>query len=166
MEYDSHSDKAIFAALEMRKSLVLLNKARVKKGLQTFSHGIGIHTGEVLAGNGGSEDRLSYTLIGDTVNLASRIQELTKEFLCDILVSEETVKRLENAFQILPLICRGGLVVPPLHRRREVWVVRRVVGPAVPSPAPPASHPSASAHSPAPAHPPRARVRVSWHSIA
>ena len=95
-----HADKAILAALEMRKRLEELNNNRVKAGKTPFSHGIGIHTGMVLAGNTGSEDRLSYALIGDTVNLASRIEQLTKPFRCDILVSEETVKRLENGFQM------------------------------------------------------------------
>jgi adenylate cyclase len=98
--YEGHVDNAVLAALEMRKSLEELNRVRAKEGKEPFRHGIGIHTGEVLAGNTGSEDRLSYTLIGDTVNLASRIQELTKEFQCDILVSEEAVKMLENGFDM------------------------------------------------------------------
>lgn len=98
--YADHADKAILAALEMRKRLEELNKTRMKAGKTPFSHGIGIHTGIVLAGNTGSEDRLSYALIGDTVNLASRIEQLTKPLGCDILVSEETAKRLENAFQM------------------------------------------------------------------
>ena len=98
--YTGHADKAILAALEMRKSLQELNKRRMKEGKIPFSHGIGIHTGMVLAGNTGSEDRLSYALIGDTVNLASRIEQLTKALYCDILVSEETAKRLEMAFRM------------------------------------------------------------------
>ena len=98
--YVDHADKAILAALEMRKRLEELNSSRMKEGKTPFSHGIGIHTGMVLAGNTGSEDRLSYALIGDTVNLASRIEQLTKALRCDILVSEETVKRLENTFQM------------------------------------------------------------------
>jgi class 3 adenylate cyclase len=98
--YSDHADKAVLAALEMRKRLEELNSLRKKEGKGPFRHGIGIHTGIVLAGNTGSQDRLSYALIGDTVNLASRIEQLTKAFRCDILVGEETVKRLENAFRM------------------------------------------------------------------
>jgi class 3 adenylate cyclase len=98
--YDDHADKAVLAALEMRKRLEELNSRRMKQGKTPFRHGIGIHTGMVLAGNTGSEDRLSYALIGDTVNLASRIEQMTKVFHCDILVSGETAKRVENAFQM------------------------------------------------------------------
>jgi class 3 adenylate cyclase len=98
--YAGHADKAILAALEMRKRLEELNNTRMKAGKTPFSHGIGIHTGMVLAGNTGSEDRLSYALIGDTVNLASRIEQLTKALDCDILVSEETAKRLGNVFKM------------------------------------------------------------------
>ena len=98
--YADHADKAVLAALEMRKRLEELNSRRKKEGKAPFRHGIGIHTGIVLAGNTGSQDRLSYALIGDTVNLASRIEQLTKAFRCDILVGEETVKRLELSFQM------------------------------------------------------------------
>jgi class 3 adenylate cyclase len=98
--YSDHADKAVLAALEMRKRLEELNSLRKKEGKGPFRHGICIHTGIVLAGNTGSQDRLSYALIGDTVNLASRIEQLTKAFRCDILVGEETVKRLENAFRM------------------------------------------------------------------
>ncbi len=93
-----HADKAVLAAFEMKKNLEDLNILRQKEGKPPFRHGIGICTGMVLAGNTGSEDRLSYTLIGDTVNLASKIQELTKTFHCDILVSLETVKRLNHSY--------------------------------------------------------------------
>ncbi|NNG07408.1 MAG: HAMP domain-containing protein [Desulfobacteraceae bacterium] len=100
LSYEDHADRAVLAAFEMRKSLEALNGIRIKQGKTPFSHGIGIHTGLVLAGNTGSEDRLSYALIGDTVNLASRIEQLTKVFRCDILVSEETAKRLESSIQM------------------------------------------------------------------
>ena len=95
-----HAQKAVEAALAMRESLKAFNAERQAAGLVPFRHGIGIHTGEVLAGNTGSENRLSYALIGDTVNLASRIQDLTKDAACDILVSEKTVQHLGKRFEI------------------------------------------------------------------
>jgi len=98
--YEDHAQKAIMAALDMRARLEELNRIRTAEGLTPFRHGIGIHTGEVLAGNTGSEDRLSYTLIGNTVNLTSRIEGLTKTFKCDILASEETVKGLTGSFNL------------------------------------------------------------------
>ncbi len=94
MQCDDHADKAVQAALEMRKTLEELNTNRAKKGKIPFRHGIGIHTGEVLAGNTGSEDQPSYALIGDTVNLASRLQGLNKEFRTEIIFSESTRSRL------------------------------------------------------------------------
>lgn len=96
LAYAGHADKALLAALEMRKCLEALNEDRTRTAKLPFRHGIGIHTGSVLVGNTGSEDRLSYALVGNTVNVASRIQELTREFNCDILINEETVLRLEN----------------------------------------------------------------------
>ena len=95
-----HADRALLAALEMRKSLQHLNRVRKKAGKIPFRHGIGIHSGRVLAGNTGSEDRLSYALIGNTVNLASRISDLTKVFHCDILISGDAVQRLRNTYKL------------------------------------------------------------------
>ena len=100
LKCEGHPDQAVKAALEMRKALEGLNELRVTRGKPPFAHGIGICTGEVLAGNTGSEDRLSYSLIGNTVNLASRMQNLTKSLHCDILISEETVKRLQEPFNL------------------------------------------------------------------
>ncbi len=97
---DSHADDALRAALAMRNGLAELNRARSTNGLRPFRHGIGIHTGMVLAGNTGSEDQLSYALIGDTVNLASRIQDLTKSIKWDIVVGEETVRNLKGSFEL------------------------------------------------------------------
>ena len=101
LPYAGHADNAIAAAIEMRKNLESLNTERLKMGKVPFRHGIGIHTGEVLAGNTGSTDRLSYALIGSAVNLASRIEQLTKTIRTDILISEQTVKRLTSS---IPLI--------------------------------------------------------------
>ena len=98
--YPDHADRAVSAALDMHRELAEFNRRRMAQGKVPFGHGIGVHTGEVLAGNTGSSEQLSYTLIGDAVNLGSRIQELTRKLGADILVSEETVKLLKNPFRL------------------------------------------------------------------
>ena len=98
VSYDDHTDMAVEAALEMRRRLILLNQNLEKQGFSPFQHGIGIHTGAVLAGNIGSKDRISYALVGDTVNLASRIGGLTKEFSCDVILSQTTHDLLTGTF--------------------------------------------------------------------
>ena len=100
LHQENHAERAVLAALEMRKCLDTLNQEREGEKKPLFKHGVGIHTGTVLAGNTGSEQRLSYALIGDTVNLASRIEKLTKDFDCDILISEETANALQHAFPL------------------------------------------------------------------
>jgi len=85
-----HALAAVTAAMEMRERLDLLNRERGARGEEPVRHGIGIHTGEVLAGSVGSPDRLVYAMVGDTVNAASRIQGLNKQFGTDILISEAT----------------------------------------------------------------------------
>ena len=98
VSYDDHPDTAVEAALEMRRRTLLLNENLREQGFNPLSHGIGIHTGAVLAGNIGSKDRASYTLIGDAMNLTSRIEGLTKEFLCDIILSQTTYNLLTGNF--------------------------------------------------------------------
>ena len=85
-----HPRLAVQAALAMRKQLGEYNALLSQQGYVPLKHGIGIHTGPVVAANIGSPDRLSYALVGDTVNLASRIQGLNKDFGTDILVSAVT----------------------------------------------------------------------------
>ena len=73
LSLENHAAKAVQAALEMRARLDAVNDRLKKQGHAALRHGIGIHTGQVVAANIGSPDRLSYALVGDTVNLASRI---------------------------------------------------------------------------------------------
>ncbi|HXL46942.1 MAG TPA: adenylate/guanylate cyclase domain-containing protein [Candidatus Binatia bacterium] len=101
--YPAHAEMAVRAALEMRRRLGAWNAERVRTGKAPLRHGIGIHTGSVLAGNIGSAERHSYALVGDPVNLASRIQSLNKEFGSDILVSGATRLHLDGRFDLVEL---------------------------------------------------------------
>ena len=96
---EDHADEAVRAALDMRRALDDLNRERDFWGKPDMFHGIGIHSGSVLSGNSGSEEQSSYALIGDTVNIASRIQGLTKDIDCDILMSRETLSQLHTTYQ-------------------------------------------------------------------
>lgn len=101
--FPAHAELAVRAALDMRRRLAAWNAARAQAGKIPLRHGIGIHTGSVLAGNIGSAERHSYALVGDPVNLASRIQSLTKEFGADILVSGDTRRQLDGRFDLVQL---------------------------------------------------------------
>ncbi|MEH0018666.1 MAG: adenylate/guanylate cyclase domain-containing protein [Desulfobacter sp.] len=100
---DGHEADAVKTALGMRGRLDTLNQRFAEQGFPPISHGVGIHTGPVLAANIGSTYRSAYSLIGDTVNMASRIQGLTKAFKTDILVSEAVRKRLKGQYAFAPM---------------------------------------------------------------
>lgn len=91
---DNHPDKAVAAAVAMRGALARMNADLLGQGMDAVAHGIGIHTGIVLAGDVGSETRKVYAMVGDTVNTASRLQVLNKRCGTDILISRSTVERL------------------------------------------------------------------------
>lgn len=89
-----HPSNAFLTALDMEKRLKCLNRRFGLEGRPRLSHGIGIHTGQVLAANIGSPERLSYLLVGDAVNLASRLQTLTRELDTRIILSATTASLL------------------------------------------------------------------------
>ncbi len=87
----------------MRKALSTLNERLVARGVTSIKTGIGIHTGEVVAGNIGSEKRMEYTVIGDTVNLASRLESATKELGVPVLISEDTYELVKQHIDTRPV---------------------------------------------------------------
>ncbi len=98
LDVGEHAAKAAAAALRMREALEVLNREGTL-GLppgQQVRIGIGIHTGLACVGNVGTLRRLNYSAVGDTVNTASRIESACKDFATDILLSEETARRVRH----------------------------------------------------------------------
>ena len=90
LDQPDHAKRACQAALGMVKELSRLRQSWAERGLPQLDIGIGINSGPMVVGNMGSRDRLAYTVIGDTVNVASRLQSLNKELGTRVLVAEAT----------------------------------------------------------------------------
>ncbi len=95
---------AVACALAMEEKLNRLNAGWEEEGLPTAKMRVGVFTGPLVAGSLGGSDRLEYTVIGDTVNTASRLEsfdkDLAPESVCRILIGEATLKRLDNRFHV------------------------------------------------------------------
>jgi adenylate cyclase len=114
--------QAVKAALEMQARLAKINENFRARGLPEIRTGIGLHSGQVVAGNMGHVERMEYTVIGDAVNLASRLESMTKELKCDVILSEDLYKQVE-----------ADIVAEPLQRikvkgREQDVMVYRLVG--------------------------------------
>lgn len=102
-EHPEHARQAVRTAIEFQEHTRALSaKWRARAGVELFN-GVGIHTGEAVVGTLGSRQRLEYTAIGDTVNLAARLETLTKDFEFPIIVSESTFDLLKDEFSARPL---------------------------------------------------------------
>jgi adenylate cyclase len=93
---EDHHQKAVAAAIQMKKKLRQFNQENRGGHFPPFHIGIGIHTGEVILGNIGSTKKLDYTVIGDSVNLTSRLEGLTKTYQCEVIVSHDTYVHVKD----------------------------------------------------------------------
>ena len=91
------------ATLEMRSELISLNNKRKARGDFPIIIGCGVNTGPILSGQIGSPERLEYTVIGDTVNLASRVEALSKPFAVDIVITENTYQQVKRKYNVVEM---------------------------------------------------------------
>ncbi|HEY8171978.1 MAG TPA: adenylate/guanylate cyclase domain-containing protein, partial [Dehalococcoidia bacterium] len=108
LDDEEHAEHAVQTALAMIKTLREMNLEWARHGKPQLDIGIGINTGDMIAGNVGSETIMSYTVIGDAVNLGARLESLNKEYGTRIIISEATRERLKGRYDIHPL---GDVIV-------------------------------------------------------
>jgi predicted ATPase/class 3 adenylate cyclase/tRNA A-37 threonylcarbamoyl transferase component Bud32 len=97
--FSGEADNAVKAGIAMQHNLVQYNQIRVNSGYPPIQIGIGINTGSLMLGTVGGKNRMDGTVISDAVNLASRVEGLTKNYGVSLLITQETYSRLENPSQ-------------------------------------------------------------------
>ena len=117
-----HAQHAVAAAIDMVRELGELNRGWAARGMAQLDIGVGINSGDMIAGNIGSSSIMSYTVIGDNVNLGSRLESLNKEYKTRIIISDATRIRLKGDYDIRPL---GDVVVK--GKTRPVAIFQIVV---------------------------------------
>jgi class 3 adenylate cyclase len=116
-----HIKHSVQAALKMRAALGEFNAGQQKHGKQPLRIGIGIHYGKMVAGSVGSQERMEFTVIGDTVNMASRIEGLNKKWDTDILVSDKVAEEVGDAY---PLEAMPGTRVHGISKPIQVFAIK------------------------------------------
>ena len=99
LAHDDDEDRAVRAAISMIRELGAYNEKRISDGKKLINIGIGLNTDTVVSGNIGSPKRMDYTVIGDGVNLASRLESACKQYGARILASEYTVRKLKGTYR-------------------------------------------------------------------
>ena len=118
-----HAKKAVKCAYEMLKKVEYLREKWLYEGKPKIEIGVGINTGDAFVGNIGSEKRLEYTVIGDTVNLASRIESYNKVYKTNFLISSSTyahVSSLADVIKISEVQIRGKA------KKMDIYEVLRI----------------------------------------
>jgi adenylate cyclase len=122
VDFPNHADAAILAALDMQSALARLNAELATEGKTKLAFGIGINTSRIIAGNIGSNRRLNYSVVGDGVNVAARLQDLTRmsQFRADIVISASTLAAAKGSYRVRPL---GAAPVRGRDEAVEVFAV-------------------------------------------
>ena len=134
LDIDDHAQRAVDTAMAMEPALLELNKNLKKDGLMELSIGIGINTGDAVVGNMGSDQRFDYSVLGDSVNLAARLEAQTKEYGVFFMFTEHTLKQIKTPQNLTSLdkIAVKGQTDPVeiytvLKNPKEVRVINRMV---------------------------------------
>jgi class 3 adenylate cyclase len=122
-EQPDHAERACRAALDMLQRLDHVNLRRTEAGQEPFAIGVGVHSGNAVVGNVGHDKRLDYTAIGDTVNLAARLEAATKELGSVMLVSAATVYCLDVEMRDRAMRI-GDITVKGRRQPVEVWALQ------------------------------------------
>ena len=117
MPHTDHARRAVAAAIDMQSELLKLQVQWQEQGLPLIDIGIGINTGEMVFGNIGARQRLDFTVIGDTVNVASRVEGLNKDLHTRILVTEATYRYVQEEVE-----ARGPLMAHVKGKEEEIAV--------------------------------------------
>ena len=121
LDDEDHAEHAVQTALAMTTALNELNADWQSQGRPVLDIGIGINTGEMVAGNIGSETIMSYTVIGDAVNLGARLESLNKDYGTRIIISDATRTRLKGRYDIRPL---GDVIVKGKSKPVAIFEVK------------------------------------------
>ena len=121
LDDSDHAEHAVRTAIEMVEALGVLNRRWAAEGKPVLDIGIGINSGEMIAGNIGSSAVMSYTVIGDNVNLGARLESLNKDYSTRIIISDATRTRLRAQYSLRPL---GEVVVKGKSRPVAIFEVQ------------------------------------------
>ena len=121
LDDEDHAEHAVQTALAMISTLQEMNQEWARDGKPQLDIGIGVNTGDMIAGNVGSDTIMSYTVIGDAVNLGARLESLNKDYGTRIIISEATRQRLKGRYDIHPL---GDVIVKGKSRPVAIFEVK------------------------------------------
>ena len=119
----NHAQNAVKCACEMLKKVEQLRDKWLAEGKPKIEIGIGINTGEAFVGNIGSEKRLEYTVIGDTVNLASRIEGYNKVYKTNLLISSSTYKQVSDIVDVIKI---ADVSIRGKSKKMDIYEVLRL----------------------------------------